>query len=276
MSSRTELLAPIVSIIDCEYDPERPESIWKLESALRDMSRVGAPTAALNQELRAILADPNYEGEWRLNRVVLYRGKGIALSIRLLQEPPLYIHSVPSKAMYVPLGKDPLVYDLYRLPARYDNQVFDPTLKLEPMGSAETPSGDVLRTRSDDVIHDFRIDRPRLILQLNTAPIQPLEWLFNRDSLLAWQANDSSLVSSQLRVAAYVLGKFAHQSSLEPLSELASHPHHSVRWAAIQGLGRISRSVAIDKLTAAVRDPHPHVRRAAAKALQQIQQPKTR
>ena len=71
-----------------------------------------------------------------------------------------------------------------------------------------------------------------------------------------------------------VFGKFAHQSSLEPLKLLTGHPHHAVRWAAIQNLGRLSRAEALAALEAASHDPHPHIQRAARKTLGQVA-PKT-
>jgi hypothetical protein len=231
----------------------------------------GVPTDILNHELSEIASDPAYDGHWPLNRVVLHRGKGITLAIRLLNERTPYIRSVPFLGMFVPLGAQALRYDLYALPTGYNNQVFDPNLQLTKQGVGETLPGNVLMVHPEGLIPDFRFAGSQLVLQLNTTPTHYLQWLFNRESLLAWQANDSSMNSSHLRVAAYVLGKFAHQTSLEPLKDLSTHPHHSVRWTAIQGLGRISRSAALEKLQSAVDDPHPHVRRAATKTLQQLQ-----
>lgn len=271
MSSRLALLDPIASLIDRVYEPDRPESIWALEASLKRIVAEGIPTAVLNHELSQIAANPAYDGNWPLNRVVLYRNKGATLAIRLLDERAAYIRTVPFYGVFAPLGTRALRYDLYRLPSTYNNQVFDPVLRLEPQGIGETLPGETLKVHPSGAIPDFRFEGTQLVLQLSTAPTEYLQWLFNRDSLLAWQANDSSMNFSQLRVAAYVLGKFAHQTSLEPLSELTKHEHHSIRWTAIQGLGRISRSAALGKLQAAVQDPHPHVRRAATKTLQQLQ-----
>jgi hypothetical protein len=271
MSSRLALLEPAASIIDREFNAERPDTIWALAPLLTRMVAQGLPAAALNHELEQIVADPAYDGNWPLNRVVLHRGRGITLVIRLINEQAPYIRSVPFYGIFVPLGTHTLKYDLYRLPSAYKNEVFDPNLKLDRAGTGETPNGGLLRVDPYGLIPDFQHVGPQLVLQLSTAPTQYLQWLFNRDSLLAWQANDSSMNLSQLRVAAYVLGKFAHQTSLEPLGDLSTHGHHAVRWTAIQGLGRISRSTALEKLQAAVNDPHPHVRRAAMKTLQQLQ-----
>ena len=76
--------------------------------------------------------------------------------------------------------------------------------------------------------------------------------------------------------AAPMLRGLANQSSLEPLEQLSSHPHHAVRWAAIQNIGRLSRRAAMPKLEQAVNDPHPHVRRAATNMLQQANLKKSR
>ncbi|MGH6629313.1 MAG: HEAT repeat domain-containing protein, partial [Burkholderiales bacterium] len=123
----------------------------------------------------------------------------------------------------------------------------------------------------DQYAYDFQVPQPIPVLRFASASLRPMEWLFSKNTLQAWQANDADLSSTQLRVAAYVLGKLAHHSSVGPLRQLASHPHHAVRWAAIQNLGRLSRSEALLKIREAVNDPHPHVRRAAQKTLDQLE-----
>lgn len=263
-------LAAFVSRVERDFDRNRIETFWHLEPHLLDLVGSGYACRALNNELQNLLRDSEFIGDWHSNQLVLHRGQSFALAVWLFDKPRQYIHSLPYYGMYIPLGKEVLQYDMYRLPEGYDNQVFDPNIKLEPIGSERITSGDVLRLQTDAVVYDFRVSAPVAVLKLTTAPFHTLEWLFNRESLFAWQANDSALTASQLRVAAYVLGKLANPTSIEPLSSLTSHAHHSVRWAAIQSLGRISRTAALQKLTIAVNDPHPHVRRAAVRVLAQL------
>jgi HEAT repeat protein len=169
--------------------------------------------------------------------------------------------------MYAPLGGQVLHVDRYRLPPSYNNAVFDPALKLEPSGSAVVACGELLAVRPEPEIHDFRIEAPRLLLKFTSSVWHVLEWLFDRDNLRAVQANDAALSTTQLRVAAYLLGRLGHVSSVVPLKQLADHEIPNVRWAAIQNLGRLSAVEARAKLEQARQDVHPHIRRAAEKSL---------
>jgi hypothetical protein len=256
--------------VDRQFDRERLDSFWELEESFAEVAGTSFPTEAINAQLSAVAANPSYMGDWRPNQMLIHRGRGFALSVWLFEASRQYVHTMPFHGMYAPLGKWPLRYTLYELPPGYDNQVFDPRIRITPIGTGEVQPGEVLRLRSDRYAYDFRIDTPVPVLKLTTAPFQGMEWLFNKSTGHAWQANDSELTATQLRVAAYILGKLADPQSIEPLTRLVDHSHHAVRWAAIQGLGRISRSAAMDKLTIAVNDPHPHIRRAAAKTLDQL------
>jgi hypothetical protein len=252
------------------FDPRRPESFWDCQAAFGTLLQTGFLADRINDELRAQIADPTYLPECRYNQLTLWRGNACSLALSLLERPRRYIHSLPSYAMYSPVGTEPLRHELFRLPPGYRNEVFDPSLRIERAGGDNTAPGEVLCLHTDRFVYDFPIEQPLLIVKFTGGVLQTLEWLFNKSTLHAWQANDSELSATQMRVAAYVMGRLAHQFSLEPLSLLATHPHHAVRWAAIQNLGRLSRTAALAKLELAKDDPHPHVRQAAAKTLLQI------
>jgi hypothetical protein len=263
-------LGHFVEQVEQTFKPDALESFWSLEEEFRRLVHSRCPTAFFNRELRRLAGNPSFMGNWRPNQMMLHRGPGYALSIGLFDKPRQYIHSSPFYGMYAPLGQESLYYDIYKLPQTYRNGVFDPSVRLEPAGSGITAPGGILLLQTDQYVYDFRIERPLPVLKFITAPYQTMEWLFSKEQLHAWQANDSELVSTQLRVSAYILGRLAHASSLEALEQLSTHGHHAVRWAAVQNIGRLSRSVALTKLEQALDDPHPHVRRAAAKTLRQL------
>lgn len=261
-------LAHFTAQVDQRFRRDQMESFWSLEEEFRQLAHSDFAQQFVNRELELIRQDPSHLGEWRPNQLVIHRGRGYALSIWLLESERRYIHSTSFLGMCAPIGTESLSYDVYRLPANYRNAIFDPAVRLEPAGSGITAPGGILLLQSDRFAYDFKVRQPLPVLKFASSSFQALEWLFNKDNLHAWQANDSELVWTQLRVAAYILGRLANQSSLEPLELLSTHPHHAVRWAAIQNLGRISRQAALPKLEQALSDPHPHVRRAAAKTLQ--------
>ncbi len=263
-------VAEFCDLVDREFDRARLSSFWSLETAFERLVNSAAAARALNTELHKLVRNPSYMGDWRPNQLLLHRGRGFALSIWLFEQSRQYAHTMPFYGMYAPMSSQALSYTRYELPEDYRNEVFDPRVRIQPLGPGSVAPGQVLKLEGDRYVYDFHIDKPVPVFKLTTAPFHSMEWLFNKNTGYAWQANDSELTATQLRVAAYILGKLADPSSVEPLSQLTRHAHHSVRWAAIQGLGRISRSAAIGKLEQATLDPHPHIQRAADKMLQQI------
>jgi len=246
---------------------EQPETFFRAEAAFRVLANDTFSRANINAALRQLLGSPLEKGDWTANQLVLHRGPGYALSITLLEQQTRFIHTSPHYAMYAPLGGSCLAYELFRLPPSYRNAVFDPTLQLLPSGTGSVECGQVLCTRPDHDLHDFKIDQPQLVLKFTSSAWHVLEWLFDRVSLKAVQANDAALATTQLRVASYLLGRLGHASSIEPLKKLASHRIPNIRWAGIQNLGRLSGAEALEQLRIAVNDEHPHIQSAARKSL---------
>lgn len=270
MVDRSDHVADFLGRVKEIYRPTDPDSFWDCEPALVDLLQKPFLAGVLNRELENIARDANETRNWLGSELVLHRGGGFGLSVSIFDAPRRYIHSLPYHAMYVGLGNSGLRCNAYALPPSFRSEVFDPTIRLAPGDSRRAAPMEILRLPSEGHAYDFIYEQPTPVLKFMTAAIQPLEWLFTRQSLQAWQANDADLSFTQLRVAADVVGKFAHQSSLQPLKRLAQHKHHAVRWNAIQNLARLSRSEAIECLRAAVNDPHPHVQRAARKTLEKL------
>jgi hypothetical protein len=255
--------------LDGAYRTGDAQSFWACEPFVTRFVQADLVQALVNERLRQLIDDPRRDQDFQIKEVVLRRSERWTLSVSLFDLPHRYVHALPYLSFCAPVGQALKAY-VYRLPSSYRNELFDPAVQLEPVGPVATEPGQVLRLDSDSFAYDFQIPRPICVLRVNTAALRPLEWLFSKTTLQAWQANDADLAHTQLRVAATVLGKIAHQSSIEPLKQLATHPHHAVRWSAIQNLGRLSRSEALVKIKEAVNDPHPHVRRAAQKTLDQL------
>jgi hypothetical protein len=263
--------AEFVHDVAALYDPSQPKTIWGCDLHVKRLLGGDLLQFWINQQLKALLGNPIFDGDWAAKEVTLHRGNGWTLSLALLDSPRRYVHLLPTLSLYAPLGGASLIVERYSVSNGYRNDVFDPSVRLEALGPITVPYGDVLHMDTEHIAYYLQVPRPLAVLRLETSPVRPLEWLFSRQTLQAWQANDADLSYTQLRVAAYVLGKIAHQSSIAPLRELAQHPHHAVRWAAIQNLGRLNRSEALVKIREAVNDPHPHVRRAAQKTLDRLE-----
>jgi hypothetical protein len=271
MAERTQRVEGFIREAQQMFRPAQPESFWKCEDAFRRLVRSDFLADVLNQELYGLTRDTGEARAFLASELVLHRGGGLALSLSVCESPRRYIHSLPYHAMYAAVGQRGLTCNVYELPSNFRNDVFDPTLRLFPAGQLTAEPLEVLCMRSGGHAYDVVVEAPTPILKFMTTAMHPLEWLFTKNGLQAWQANDSDLSFTQLRVAADVAGRIAHQSSLEPLKKLTRHEHHAVRWAAIQNLARLSRSEAVARLREAINDPHPHVQRAARKTLEKLQ-----
>lgn len=267
MSAQNPLMAAFAEQVRRRYSPSRPESFWACEPLFRHLADPTFAQRAVNDALRAISIDPDHVGDWSGQQITLMRDPAWTLSLVQIERPHRYIHSSISDLLVAPVGGLPVSVDLYDLPAGFHNAVFDPSLKLDHAGSSTLDDSTVLSVRAERQVIDFRIERPLLLLKLTAAPVHTLEWLFSRDTLHPWQANDADGSMTQLRTGLHVLARFAHQSSLVPIRSLTAHANPNIRWAAIQSLGRLSRADAQSCLRKALDDPHPQLRRAARQAL---------
>lgn len=271
--SALPMIAAFAEHVRERYTPGQAESFWGCAPLFRRLADPAFAGPMINHTLQLLSHDPGHAGDWSARQVVLVREPAWTLSLQLIDRPRRYIHSSPSHLLITPLSGLPLSGELYDLPAGYDNAVFDPALKLVAAGPVTLGAGEVLAIDADRQVGDFRIERPLMLLKLATAPVQTLEWLFSKATLHPWQANDADAAMTNLRVGAYVVGRLAHQSSLEPIKALSAHANQNVRWAAIQSLGRLSRAEAQKVLRAALDDPHPTVRHAAKLAMDEAEPP---
>ena len=251
-----------------QYDENSPESFWCCEDAFRELLRAPLIAELFNDQLECLLAQADYFGNWGHQQLNVAESGELIFSVSMLQEPTRYVHTAPFLALYSPVGRAALNYVRYPLPPAYRNELFDPELRLAPGEAMVCEPGQVLRIDARGYAYDLQPCAGLALVRLATRPFQTLTWLFDKQTLKARQANDAELGATRLRLTAQLLGRLAQPSSLEPLSQLTRHPHHAVRWAAIQGLGRIDATVALRHLEAALQDPHPHVRQAAATTLE--------
>lgn len=269
LMTRQFLPADFVQEVDSQYSTIEARTFWSCEPLLSRFLEQDVAERWLNEQLARLAHARSDAVAWQAKEAQVHRGEGWTLSLAILDTPRRFIHLAPFLAFYAPLNGE-LVVDRYKVPTGFRNDVFDPSVRLEPVDQLRVGPRQILRLDSSQYAYDFRIAEPVPVVRFASRSIQPLEWLFSKKTLQAWQANDADLYLTQLRVAAQVLGKIAHQSSLEPLTKLSFHSHHAVRWAAIQNLGRINRTAALSRIENAVSDAHPHVRRAAAKTLQHL------
>lgn len=268
MIGQNSLVTAFAEEVGKRYLPAHPASFWACEPLFRHLLDPQFAESVINHALRAMVDDPCHTGAGGGHALVLAQTPAWHLTLHLLVQPRRYLHGNASDALVAPLSGQPLAVDLYQLPSGFRNAVFDPGCKLDRAGSRTIASGDLLALQADGLIHDYRIDAPLLLLIFETAPRAVLEWRFSRDTLHAWQFVEADRQISDLKAAAWLAGRLAHQTSLKPLKALTRHEDPGVRWAALQSIGRLSRSEVRKLLAKALDDPHPTVRRAAKQALE--------
>ncbi|MCX7070416.1 MAG: HEAT repeat domain-containing protein [Gammaproteobacteria bacterium] len=276
MIGKNTLVTAFAEQVDKRYQPGQPASFWDCEPLFRHLLDPQFAESVINDALRDMVDDPRRTGNGGNQAMSLARTPHWNLALHLLTRPRRYLHSNASHALAAPMGGQMLETERYQLPAGFRNEVFDPSCKLERAGSRTVPPGHVLALHADGVIHDYRIATPMLLLIFETAPIAVLEWRFSRDTLHAWQFVEADREVSDLKAAAWLAGRLAHQTSLKPLKALTGHGDPGVRWAALQSIGRLSRSEVRKLLAQALDDPHPLVRRAARQALERGDDPPLR
>lgn len=257
----------MVALDALAFDADQPQLFWQQAEAFAKFAQSAFVAERLNSELRALADDPFYTGAWSTNQLTLYRSPQLDVAISLFTASKKFLHTRAYYALYAPVGQAPLRANVYRLPAAYQNEIFDPSLRLESAGQSVTAPGEVLALRTDQFIYDFVIEQPQLVLKMTTVPVRQFDWLFEKDSLKALNINDASLMSTRLRVLSSVLAQIGDPSSIEPVKGLTQHTNPMVRWDAIKALAKLDPEAALECLARASEDPHPQVRTAAIKSL---------
>jgi hypothetical protein len=273
MARINEALADLISSLDETFASGQFELGPHCQDAFSVFAQIpGIGAELINRELSRLVSRPPTMGDWRPGEVIVHADPRYTLSMVLRERARPFIHSSPAyelQAIISPL-KTAIHYTYWRFPEGYRNDTFDPDLRLIEVSTGALNQGEVARIGPEQVF-DLAVNQPVALLRLTSAPVNQLEWLFSREGLRAWKASDARLRDTQARIAALSLGRLATRACLEPLVALTAHPHHAVRWTAVQGIGRLSRAIAIEHLKVAATDRHPHVRQAAARALERIE-----
>jgi hypothetical protein len=106
-----------------------------------------------------------------------------------------------------------------------------------------------------------------VVLSLRSAPIYPVIWQYDRQSLRPTGHITASEQLVRLEAALDLLMRLGTAEDAEACRVLARHDFHAVRWAAVRLACNVGASFGFELLAGATNDPHPHVRRTAEKTL---------
>lgn len=244
------------------------DGFFSLEESLQ---RVIFETNVLEQVARDTLlavrdSRPEATGAWSPGFITLARGHGWTLGVGTYYRQPQHLYALPNHAMLIPLGCQPLVLDYYaRAPVDEEGL---PTMR--PLAEPERRSfgrGELARVDARREFVDVVDPRRVFAVRWVSDAFEPTQTAYDRTTRVPQQTIAASAADSELVAMARALGAMGRTSSIPVLESMFRHPHHFVRWAALQALYRVSRDHAMPLLDLAQHDAHAHVRRAARKAL---------
>jgi hypothetical protein len=225
--------------------------------------------STINMELSRAARDALYTStNLRGNSLIIHVEASWVLTYTLYEHMPAHLYTVPMLGLISPLSSGKFEYDIYDLPHTYSNALFDREQRLINKRSFSATVGDVVRVEGATTVFDVRINQPVGVLKLVVPLGDPLQWAFDRETLIPLQAISATTEASELAFISQVLGVLNCQSSIIKLKELAhKHPAHNVRWEAIKAIGKINPEIGLAEIEIATMDKHPHVAAAAQRTL---------
>lgn len=224
--------------------------------------------------LRTMLDTPTHAtGQWQVHHAVLIQHASYALRVAwsLADVPPdATIASHAAHGMICSIGAEPVVIDMYRLPA-VDLEVFAMGAELTYSHEVVLAPGQILELDGEHWVADAHTSASNCLLTFTSAPIGSQMWSFDRESRQSWAVSSSSQESTQIKETLGILRRFRLKEAAPTVDRLCTHPHHDIRWEAIKTLGVLDAGLAIERLRQARSDAHPHVRASATRALSTLE-----
>lgn len=221
--------------------------------------------------LSNILADRNYEQRsWEPHSILLSYGARWELRLGIYERTSDFIYTLPHHCLVAVVGQTPLKYDIYAPLAVEDRTLFYTGYQLTKRGIGTVQPGEILQCHSAGDLIDLQIEVPVWTVKLVSAPHEPIQWAFDRKTLQSCQGIAANMADSELILLTRALAAMERPEAANGLEDLAGHPSHFVRWAAIQSLAKCAPEIAYNKLIKAIEDSHPHVQAAARRTLHRL------
>jgi HEAT repeats len=212
-------------------------------------------------------------GQWQVHHAVLVQHPSFALRVTwsLVDGPhEATIASHAAHSMICSVGTEPVVIDMYRMPA-VDLEVFEIGAALEFSHQVVLAPRQILELDGQHWVPDARSSAGNCLITFTSTPIGSQVWSFDRSSRQSWAVSASSQEATQIKETLGILRRFKLKEAAPTVDRLCAHPHHDVRWEAIKTLGVLDAALAIERLRQASSDTHPHVRASAARTLSTLE-----
>jgi hypothetical protein len=202
--------------------------------------------------------------------LALIRAPRFALSVQVVPAAGGPFCIPDTDQLVIVLARHPVEVIRYRVSANIDLDVFDPTALLVELDRRAAGGDPIWERRADRLVHDYRAAAPFARLCLALRPSTGQAWVFDRATLRASFPMLGSRDDSGSIALCRIVAALAEHRALPMLLDLAAHPSHAVRWAAIQAIGKLDGAEARRLLDRAATDPHPHIRAAAQRTLSRL------
>lgn len=252
----------------------------RLGSLLVDFVESGSLSREVNEVLQS-LANHNVTILSKLgtDMLMLLEDDDFVLQLKKFQgssgparqgEASAFLCTPASDALVLLKGRGRKWVRRYQIDGDIQLEVFTPGVGLRLLDEREYDGGVVEERIADKVVYDYGSDAEFMMLRLAYRPFADQCWHFDNTTLQSRFPSAGLMDQSALVNTAKVLGALGDPAAVPHLVELAEHPSHFVRWAAIQAVGRLDRARAVELLRRSLEDAHPHVRSMAAKVLAKV------
>jgi hypothetical protein len=272
----TPILNALISRAQASSHSAQEQGFFALDDIFSEFMNSGELQKIVNHEITVMRDNPGYAPKGSAgSSLLLYESEKIALTAIGLDKNTSSdkIFSIAGNALLGNMGPGPLKIRLHEIPASCRPDVFDASQRLHAKQEIELAVHGIVKIDADKVVPEYLLARKTILVKLTAEFHRPLIWIYDRATGVPQFTSSGSLSSSRLQATINLLnalesdGLKPSRESIDNLAQLADHPFHFVRWAAIQGLCKLDFSVGKHHLVAAQNDRHPHIARAATNSV---------
>lgn len=226
----------------------------------------------LRETIKKIVASPSQANLLTVGSdfLLLVAANNYTLHLRVVEgKSPLLFTSGADAFIAVP-SHSQIDLDVYEVDRSVDLKSFDDQAGLSLRESTPCAGTIVRQEKGKPVVHDFHAQAPSVLAKLTLLPPDELVWVFRRDTMKASHPMLSRADMSALVMLCKMVASMREKRAAYLVADLAQHPSHAVRWAAIQALGQLDPPLAISHLQTALRDEHPNIRASARRTLERL------
>ena len=215
--------------------------------------------------------------------IVLFRDANFTIVLSMERPPERFVDGFQPDTITSPIGAglmclvseiENVEVTYYDLPAGLDFAVFDEDLQLP------CPTVQLLERYQAFYFHPrkpFEMNahgRSYVMATLFENRSEDFQWVFDcKSGTTLFQVScstEASRTETLLLLLERLTGdRIPEATAIHAFAALSHHPHHFVRWRAVQGLGELNGDLALKRLREMTTDCHPHIREAASEICEQ-------